>query len=172
MKRLPSTTLDLAGLQLSPGEGARVGVPVCPGPLTLGGQRYETSPETVEAELEVSRTRGGHAMRLRFSLEVRGPCMRCLGPASLPVEIEAREVDQPPDPEMSSPYAEDGELDVGRWAHDALALALPGQALCRPNCAGLCPVCGESLNDADPADHDHGRELDPRWAKLRELDLE
>ena len=46
-------------------------------------------------------------------------------------------------------------LDAGRWAHDAAILAIPLAFLCRPDCAGLCPVCGESLNDADPADHEH-----------------
>ena len=29
----------------------------------------------------------------------------------------------------------------------ALALALPTQIVCREDCAGLCPVCGENLND-------------------------
>ena len=33
-------------------------------------------------------------------------------------------------------------LDLGAWARDALALALPDQVLCRPDCAGLCAVCG------------------------------
>ena len=59
------------------------------------------------------------------------------------------------DPELRSPYVADDELDIGRWAHDATILALPTRFLCRPDCAGLCPVCGESLNDADPADHEH-----------------
>ena len=53
-----------------------------------------------------------------------------------------------------------------------LRLALPFQLLCRPDCKGLCPVCGVSLNDADPAEHEHGAEPDPRWAKLRELKLD
>jgi uncharacterized protein len=61
-------------------------------------------------------------------------------------------------------------LDVGAWAHDALAIALPAQILCRPDCRGLCPVCGASLND-DP-DHAHDAPADPRWAKLGELRLE
>jgi uncharacterized protein len=42
--------------------------------------------------------------------------------------------------------------------------------LCRPDCAGLCPVCGEDLNAAGP-DHAHEREPDPRWAALRDLNL-
>ena len=71
------------------------------------------------------------------------------------LRIDAREVDQPraEDEELRSPYVSDGELDVGRWANDALVLALPSQPLCRPDCAGLCAVCGESLNDADPEAH-------------------
>ena len=97
--------------------------------------------------------------------------MRCLGDARAAVAVDAREVDQPgtDDEELRSPYVTEGELDLAAWAHDALLLALPQQLLCRPECAGLCPVCGESLNDAAPGAHDHPREPDPRWAKLREL---
>ena len=50
---------------------------------------------------------------------------------------------------------------------DQIALGLPEQILCRPDCAGLCPVCGKDLN-VDP--HEHADlELDPRWAVLEEL---
>ena len=61
-----------------------------------------------------------------------------------------------PDEELPARTSTDDELDLARWAHDALALALPLQLLCRPDCKGLCPVCGASLNDADPAEHEHG----------------
>jgi len=46
---------------------------------------------------------------------------------------------------------------------------LPQQVICREDCAGLCPVCGESLNDVAPGAHDHPAEPDPRLAKLSEL---
>ena len=59
-------------------------------------------------------------------------------------------------------------LDLRAWAHDALALALPAQLLCREDCAGLCPSCGADLNTAGP-EHGHEPEPDPRWAKLSEL---
>jgi len=87
------------------------------------------------------------------------------------VSVDAREVDEPRfgDEELASPYVEDEALDLGSWAHDALILEAPSQILCRPDCAGLCPVCGESLNDADPADHRHGDETPSPWAKLDEL---
>ena len=51
------------------------------------------------------------------------------------------------------------------------SLALPPQLLCREDCAGLCAVCGENLNEAGP-DHAHERAPDSRWAKLSELELD
>ena len=90
------------------------------------------------------------------------------------LEIDAREVDQPPsrDEELRSPYVSEGNLEVDRWANDALVLALPAKPLCRPDCAGLCAVCGESLNDSAPEAHKHNTGGDPRMAKLRDLKLD
>jgi uncharacterized protein len=169
-----TTIIDLAWLSLSHGDGRRLDLPVRLEPLELGGQTYAVSPDSVSARLDVSRPSGGYAFRLRFPLYLEGPCMRCLEGAYLETEVDAREVaqDNTDDEELRSPYVEEEELDLGRWAHDAAVLTIPTQFLCRPDCAGLCPTCGESLNDADPADHQHGTAPDPRWAKLKELKLE
>ncbi|HET6569976.1 MAG TPA: DUF177 domain-containing protein [Solirubrobacterales bacterium] len=174
MARTPSTIIDLARLSLAHGEGARLDLPVGIEPLELAGQTYLPRGEEPTARLDASRPSNGYAFRLRFPLRVEGPCMRCLAGAAVEVEIDAREVDQShtEDEELRSPYVVDDELDLGRWAHDAAILALPAQILCRPDCAGLCPACGESLNDADPAAHEHDKSTDPRWSKLRELNLE
>ncbi|HKG37050.1 MAG TPA: DUF177 domain-containing protein [Solirubrobacterales bacterium] len=166
-----TSTVNLDRLSLSSGQGKRLDVPIRPDALQLGGQEYEPAPAHLDAQLDVSRTTGGHAFRLRFPLRLEGPCMRCLEEAGVDLEVEAREVDQPAagDEDLSSPYVREGELDVSRWARDAIILALPPQLLCRGDCAGLCAVCGESLNDADPRVHEHTEAGDPRWAKLREL---
>ena len=163
-------SIDLARLALRSGEGRRLDFDLVVDGLELGGQAYEVEPKPVPARLDISRTASGHALRLAFSAEVDGPCMRCLGPAAVKVDVEAREVDQrgAADEELRSPYVDEEILNVGAWAHDALALALPQQLLCRDDCAGLCPVCGESLNDAEAGAHDHPSEPDPRFAKLRE----
>ena len=149
-------------------------LPVWLEPLELGGQSYEPANDSIEVRLDVSRPSNGYAFRLRFPLRVGGPCMRCLEPAAMETEVDAREVDQSDteDEELRSPYVAGDELDLGRWAHDAAVLAIPPRFLCRPDCAGLCPVCGESLNDADPADHEHETAPDLRWAKLKDLKLE
>jgi uncharacterized protein len=164
---------DLAGLRLSPGDGRRLELAVPIEPLVLGTERYAAQPRLVPVELNVSRmTGGGYALRLRFSAEIAGPCMRCLADASPRVEVEAREVDRPGGgEELDSPYVQDERLDLAGWARDAFALAMPAKILCREDCAGLCPVCAADLNTAAPGHH-HETAPDPRWAKLRELELE
>jgi uncharacterized protein len=163
-------TFDLERLNLRSGEGRRIELAVPLENLQYAGNPYET-PSPVTATVDISRmTHAGYALRLRFSARLSGPCMRCLDPASPTFEIDAREVSQPGGgDELQSPYVSElGELDLTAWARDALSLAVPDQILCKPDCAGLCPVCGENLNTAGP-EHHHEAEPDPRWAKLREL---
>jgi uncharacterized protein len=167
---LRTDTFDLAQLGLRSGDGRRLELHVAIGDFHYGGEPYSVTPELVPVRLDVSRTTGmGWALRLRFHAGLSGPCMRCLEPAAPTFEVDAREVSQPGGgEEMSTPYmGEDAELDLVRWARDALALALPGQLTCRDDCAGLCGQCGANLNE-DP-EHRHESAPDPRWAKLGEL---
>jgi uncharacterized protein len=161
---------DLGRLRLSAGEGRRLVLGVGLGDFDFGGETYAVEPRVVDATLDVSRmTGGGYALRLRFEAGLSGPCMRCLEAAAPVVEVDAREVEQPGgSEEMRSPYVRDEQLDLSAWARDAYALALPAQVVCTPECAGLCPECGENLNTAGP-EHHHEAAPDPRWAKLREL---
>jgi uncharacterized protein len=166
-------TFDLSSLHLDPGGGRRLELAIAIDPLELGGETYAIEPQPVRVRVDVSRMTGaGYALTLRFETTLRGSCMRCLEPAELTFTVEAREVSQPGEAEeLASPYVEQGILAIADWARDALVLALPGTLLCRPDCRGLCPVCGIDLNEAG-ADHSHPREPDPRWAKLSELKLD
>ena len=163
-------SFDLSSLRLTSGEGRRLELEVSAEPLELGGERYAVSPDPLPVAIDVSRTTAnGYALRLSFAATLQGPCMRCLGDAAPVFEVQVREVDQPGGgEELESPYVTDGALDARAWAHDALALTVPAQVLCRPDCAGLCPICGVALDRADP-EHHHDPEPDPRWAKLAEL---
>lgn len=164
---------DLAGLRLSAGEGRRLELHTPIEPLMLGSERYLADPDRVPVELTVSKmVGGGYALGLRFTAAVLGPCMRCLKEARQDVSVDAREVDRPGEgEELESPYVKDETLDLAAWARDAFALAMPAKVLCREDCAGLCPVCAVDLNEAGP-EHRHETAPDPRWAKLRELELE
>lgn len=161
---------DLGTLRLASGEARSLEFEVPVAELSFGGQAYSAGGHA-DARLDVSHTTTGHALRLRFAVELHGPCTRCLEDANASVEVDAREVDQPSESdELRSPYVKEGVLDLSAWARDALALALPTQILCSADCRGLCSVCGVDLND-DPA-HAHDPEPDPRWAKLSELKLD
>jgi uncharacterized protein len=192
MSSLRTDTFDLGGLRLTSGEGRRLDLSVAIEPFSFAGERYPVEPVLVPVRLDVSRTTGdGYALRMRFEASIVGPCMRCLEPAAPTFAVDAREVWQPkearahrgepagrsrhrqePDTDdLVSPYVEDGVLDLRGWARDALALTVPANLLCREDCAGLCAVCGDNLNEAGP-DHQHEREPDPRWAALSELRFE
>jgi uncharacterized protein len=165
--------LDVKSLHLPSGGGTRLAAEVRVPAIEVAGQNYAVRGGSVEAHVTVSRMISGFAFGLRFDAPLEGPCMRCLGDAAPVVEVEAREVEQPGDAEeLHSPYFADGELELGRWARDALVLALPTRLLCREDCRGLCPVCGENLNEVDVEAHLHEGGGDPRWSKLSELKLE
>jgi uncharacterized protein len=163
-------SFSLRSVRLRPGEEYRDEIEVELEPYELGGQRYLPVPDRVPAEFAVSRASTGTVFELRFDARLYGPCYRCLADAVLDLPISAREY-QATNPgeaeELRTPYLEDDRLDIAAWGRDAVALALPDKILCRPDCAGLCPVCGRDLN-AEPHAHED-EPTDSRWAALEEL---
>lgn len=173
----PEGVIDLRRLDLSSGAGARRDMPVAPGEVVLGGQAYAPDPPEVDARLDVGSSGSGIDLRLRFVVALRGPCQRCLAPATVQVAVDARDFqgagrvgadrrDDDLDCEyLSGPALMD--LDLAAWARDSMAGALPMSVLCAEGCAGLCPGCGTDLN-AGRCDCVDDR-ADPRWAALAAL---
>ncbi|GAB2475362.1 YceD family protein [Jatrophihabitans fulvus] len=104
-----------------------------------------------------------------------GQCARCLDPVSQELEVDVQELFAYADSATDSTTEQDEVfrvgvggsddlLDVEPVVRDAVVLALPWTPLCRPDCAGLCPDCGQRLDDL-PAGHAHDQ-IDPRWAAL------
>jgi uncharacterized protein len=143
------------------------------------------SPPHVEARLE----RTGRRVRFRAEsrAEVTAPCSRCLAPTavSVPVEVDLSLV--PVDEKDEEGHgdgraAEDGgegsfspeQVDEERYSgkvidldplvREQLLLALPPYPVCREGCKGLCPACGQNLNEKEGG---CDRSVpDPRWAGL------
>jgi uncharacterized protein len=105
-------------------------------------------------------------------------CSRCLREMDMPVWFEIEEeffasVDGSMGAVLTAP--EDTEafridaqhvLDLEEAVRQSWAAALPMQPLCRPDCRGLCPRCGQDLNQGAcscPAEEDE------RWSPLRKL---
>ncbi|WP_022918607.1 YceD family protein [Ruania albidiflava] len=106
----------------------------------------------------------------------QGECVRCLDPVSRDLTLDVTELFAYPGTQQDTVRDEDDEelpeldgeiADLETTITDAVVLALPFQPLCRPDCPGLCSVCGIRLADAEPG-HAH-EQLDPRWAALSAL---
>ena len=164
------TTFNIRTVRLQSGEQFRDVKEVDLEPLELGGQRYIPIPESPEAALTLTRLSSGLMLELALDVRLVGPCVRCLGDAGLDVSVDDRQYQASSpdgDEELRTPYLADDRLDLSAWARDAVALALPDKILCRPDCAGLCPMCGRDLN-REPHEHEES-EVDERWSKLAEL---
>ncbi len=163
------TSFSLRQVKLRPGEEYRDELEVDVPPFEFGGQRYAPVPERIATEFTITRANTGTVFSLAFRVRLHGPCYRCLGDAvlELPIRVREYQAEKPDDDELTTPYVADNRLDLSGWARDAIALALPVKILCRPDCAGLCPVCGKNLNE-EPHAHDEERS-DSRWAVLEKL---
>jgi uncharacterized protein len=102
---------------------------------------------------------------------VRGECGRCLEPITDELVVEVCELFAYPDSTTDETTGRDevhrieGDyLDLEPVVRDAVVLGLPWTPLCRPDCGGLCPDCGQRIDDL-PAGHAH-ESIDPRWAVL------
>jgi uncharacterized protein len=132
----------------------------------------------IEGELRLSRTgRRSVLAQAELSTALESVCGRCLRPVVAPIDVSIEEEVLPsididsgqPLDRSSEPDAlrldAHHELDLAEPVREAIALAEPISLLCRPDCAGLCAVCGTDLNEA--VGHSHAaEEVDPRLAAL------
>jgi uncharacterized protein len=129
--------------------------------------------------VRVVATNRGVLVTGRARTTLADTCGRCLVPIAVPLDVALDEevlpsvelqtgvpVDTSAEPEAFR-LSDHHELDLEPLVREAIQLATPIAPVCRPDCAGLCVVCGRDLN-AEP--HDHGdRPIDPRLAKLAEF---
>jgi uncharacterized protein len=91
-------------------------------------------------------------------------CARCLKDFERPFDLPVEEVfARDPGPEDDYALDPDLSLDPEPMVRDAVVLEMPFSPLCKPDCLGLCPVCGGDRNLGECPGHDA---VDPRWAAL------
>jgi uncharacterized protein len=148
----------------------------------------EVSP--VRLEGEISRIEKGFLFDARIAYAGKLECSRCL--ASYPFQTREdfslvltkrtpaalRRPGGPGAPATGAEIVLEGDdfdvyfydepvLPVAPIAEERIQMAVPMKPLCREDCRGLCPRCGEDLNVADcgcSADS-----ADPRWEALQHL---
>lgn len=118
----------------------------------------------------------------RVATELELGCSRCLELFRTPVDstfdllylpvtaqaaVEGADDHQLGDEDVTASFYDDETIDLGLLMREQFYLALPMKPLCRPDCQGLCPVCGTNRNvetcSCEP------EWVDPRLEALRRL---
>lgn len=141
-----------------PVEQMRVGTSAVPAGSVLG----------VDALLEW--VQDGILVSGKVSSSWIGECRRCLRPLDGTTKTQVRELFELHPTDKDSYTIRHDHLDLEPLAREAAALDLPIAPLCRDDCAGLCPECGQDLNDAACGCPAPDRDL--RWAALDALRIE
>lgn len=153
---------------------------------SLGEREFEL-PEGIDYDLVLTNAGEGILATGMLRAHVVGTCDRCLDPAEFDVAGEVDEYYLFHEPEDAA-YEDDDEEDGPDYAlvsadnavdlTDALSTALimetPYVVLCKPDCRGLCPVCGANLNHEDcghAAQIERDRLASNPFVVLKELDL-
>ena len=126
--------------------------------------------DNLSGEVHFSRTSEGLLAQAEFIALTEASCGRCLDTVYQPLESKFSELFTLPthadkDTELVLPT--NGKIDFAPILRDYMLLELPINSICRPDCQGLCPVCGvnrnhESCNCVIEA-------IDPRLSALKSL---
>ena len=97
-------------------------------------------------------------------------CARCNKPllrhATVPVKhVLVTHLDSEEDSDEFI-VVENRKLDVDELVNEDVYLAIPSKMLCKPDCKGLCPVCGADWNEGPCSCKPI---TDPRWEALKDL---
>jgi uncharacterized protein len=156
-----------------PDEGLRLLDPTALGPV------YPDASWTLDAvSLRLERRGQTVAVTGDFEATIRAVCGRCLETLVTRVTpgVDLLVLPQPSGrqgemelgrDDLETDFYQGDVLDVGGLLRSETTLALPMKPLCRPDCRGLCPVCGGNRNVTECRCDPRGP--DPRLAPLEAL---
>lgn len=139
----------------------------------------EPVPPVHRGSAELLRVPGGVLVRCEAGVLIEAECSRCLAPFAYPADIEFEETyvqqyDVATGAQLPKPEDEDGftidsnhTIDISEAVRQYSETAAVMQPLCRPDCPGICPECGQDLGIA--ACRCDRAPIDSRWAALAAL---
>lgn len=120
--------------------------------------------------VRVTRTAQGLLLQAKMRADVDAECVRCLEDFAQPLQAEFTELYAfTPDSltESGLLVPESGKIDLAPLVREEMLLAIPISPLCKEDCKGLCPICGENRN-LHPCEHSEAP-IDPRFDALKKL---
>ncbi len=120
--------------------------------------------------VELTRTAQGILVQATMEATLMAECVRCLADFQQHLAVEFTELyafsrQSVTDSELIVP--ENAQIDLAPLVREYVLLELPISPLCRVDCLGLCPVCGENRNDV-LCSHEE-EDTDPRLNILKSL---
>jgi uncharacterized protein len=105
-----------------------------------------------EGAAVIGRTPQGLIVQGEFTGEIRLQCVRCLSEITYQLKWGLTELyafDKKSVTDSGLLLPDDAQIDLQPLLRDYALLEIPIKPICRPDCKGLCPVCGENLNETD-----------------------
>jgi uncharacterized protein len=142
-------------------------------------QLRQTAPIIASGAAQLSQSTLEIAVSGHLSTSMEIACDRCLEPAVFPVSADFSLLYRPASsgpeqgevairgPEAEVGFYEGEGLDLSDVLREEILLLLPMQRVCREDCKGICPVCGQNRNQIEC--HCHQEAGDDRWAGLQNL---
>lgn len=120
--------------------------------------------------VRATRTPQGILLQGDFQTQIGLECVRCLTNFEQSLVVDFTELYA-----FSQRYVTDsgllmpetGIIDLTPVLREYILLEIPISPLCRPDCKGLCPICGNNLNESTCIHDDYS--VDPRLAALKAL---
>lgn len=86
-----------------------------------------------------------------FSIELLIPCNRCLEDVVVPLKLNFDSVlfsenTMKEDEDEDNSFLQGNDFDVYDFVNSCILMNMPSKVLCKEECKGLCPVCGNNLN--------------------------
>ena len=160
--------IDVRDLVASPGTSRRVRVL---GALDGLATELAVVDGPIEGDLLLESIVEGILVSGELAGAFRLRCARCLVELDRRFTVEIQEL-YCVDPDAEGDLYRlppEGLIEPEPMLRDVVGVELPFAPLCRPDCQGLCSVCGEDRNLGACPGHD---EIDPRWAALGSLALD
>lgn len=157
------------GFLLKEGPGYNRDLPVSEPRLTIAD---DLTVSDLRGLIALTRTPQGLLAQGRLTGRIPLECVRCLTAVEQAVSSKFSELYHfPPEtaPADGVFIPEDMNLDFSPVVREDMLLSVPMHVLCKPDCKGLCPTCGQNWNDG-ACEHMHPEApIDPRFAALRRL---
>ena len=102
-----------------------------------------------KAKIRLGRTPQGIVVQAVFRGSLPAECVRCLNDFDQNLKATFSDLyafDYRSVTESGLIIPEDGNIDLTELVREYLLLDFPLKPLCKPDCKGLCMVCGEDLN--------------------------